>query len=227
LSIRVNQWNRVAVLLASLALPTVIGCGSSSSSSVTFPSTATITSSGGSVTSGNATLSVPASAVSSPTLISVQATTSYTADSRIVSGTIYTFDANGTTFVQPVTISITYATANLPTGAVTSSLTLFKLVSSVWTQVTNSSVNITTQVVTGTDTTLGTYAILATSTTGTGTTGTTDSNSSALFASHLAAADTTPNLGTVTPNGATIYYRQRPLCRRAPGFLSGAFERII
>ncbi len=200
---RETKGNLAAAVLALLALLVGIGCGSGGGSGFTTPPvTTTIDTTGGSVTTGNATLAVPAGAVSGPTLISVQPASSYLADTRIVKSTVYSFDANGVTFVQPVTIRIQYSTANMPTGAVESSLALFKLVSNSWTQVSSSSLDTTNKVVTGTDTTLGIYAVLATTINSTG--GGTTSAVSVLFTSDRAAAYVTPNLYTVNGDGTGL-----------------------
>jgi TolB protein len=215
---------RFTFIAAALGVSLVVwlaGCGGGGTvSSVSFPTTTTITSAGGTVTSGNATLTVSGGVVQSPTTVSVQAATGYPADSRIVSNTAYNFNANGATFVQPVTISIKYTTASLPTGAVESSLTLFKVVNNAWTQVTSSTLDTTNKVVSGTDTTLGVYAILATVINSTSSTG--GSTPSVLFTSDRTAAYTTPNLYTINADGTGI--RQLTNLLQGQSVSSGFFK---
>jgi len=190
--------------VSAVAAVVLIGCGgggSTTTASTTFPVTGTITSTGGSVTNGVATVTVPGGALSTPTTIAIQVATGYLSDTRLVANTVFSINGNGITFVQPVTISIVYTTANLPTGGVESSLALFKLVSNAWTQVTGSHVDTVNKIVTGADTSLGTYAVFATVI---NSTTTTPSTVSVMFTSNRPAAYTTPNLYTVNANATGL-----------------------
>lgn len=157
----------IGILLVWLA-----GCGGGSSisngNSSVPPVTMLIGGGGGKVIAGNATLSIPTSAVSQTTSFSVQPTTQYPTDTRIVSGTAYVFTSNATSLLQSVQISIRYNAALLKSGVTESGLRLFQVSGGIWTQVSGSTIDTNNKIVTGTTSSLGIFAVLATVGGGTG-----------------------------------------------------------
>jgi hypothetical protein len=75
-------------------------------------------------------------------------------------GTAYEFGPSGTTFSQPVTISISYNQADLPSTVTESSLKLGALISNRWTEVADSTVDVAAHVVTGTTTHFSVYGVM-------------------------------------------------------------------
>lgn len=156
----------IVILLVWLA-----GCGGgngSNGSNSVPPVTAQIGGGGGRVVAGNAILSIPISTVSQTTIFSVQPTTQYPADTRIVPRTAYVFTSNATSLLQSVQISIRYNAALLKSGMKETSLRLFQVSGGVWTQVGTSTVDTNNKVVTGTTSSLGIFAVFATVGGGTG-----------------------------------------------------------
>src|SRR5581483_3682729 len=116
--------------------------------------------SGGSKTSsdGRASVSIPAGALSQDSVISV------TVASSSVSGNIgpvYDFGPSGTTFNQPVTISISYDESALPSGVTESDLRLGTVNNNRWEMVTGATVDTAANVVHGTATHFSTYGVIA------------------------------------------------------------------
>ncbi len=167
--------------MGTLACLTVLlflaGCGGGTIAGGGTPAvTQTIGSGGGEIVNGNATLLIQAnssSTTSTTALYSVQQTTSYPSDVRVVSGTAYSFTSSAATLSGTARISIRYNGGALPKGAQESSLQLYEVVSGAWTLVSDSSLDTNNKVVSGTAATLGVYAVLAstivTTTTGGGT----------------------------------------------------------
>ena len=146
------------------------GCGGSGggSGAGSPPVNATIGAGGGTVVDGNATLNIGAGVLATTSLVSVQQTTQYPADTRVVSGTAYTFSTASAGVTSSVTISIRYNAALLKAGVAENSLRLFQVSGSTWSQVSTSGVDTNNKVVMGTTSTLGTFAILSTVGGGTG-----------------------------------------------------------
>lgn len=159
----------VGMLLGVLAC-LLTGCGGGTASSTLPPVTLTIGGGGGTLVGGNATLSVPPNTVTTSALFSVQPTTTYPADSRVVPRTAYLFSTTATTLSSSMQITIRYNGALLSKGMLESGLRLFQVVNGVWTAVSGSTVDTNNKLVTGSVTTLGTFAVLATNTTNTTTT---------------------------------------------------------
>ena len=161
---RLSVWIGLLICMA--------GCGGtgggSGGGSGSPPVSATIGGGGGTVVDGNATLAIGAGVLAQSSLISVQQTTQYPADTRVVSGTAYAFSSSGAGLTQSVRISIRYNAATLKTGVAENSLRLFQVAGNAWSQVSDSSVDTNNKIVTGTTTTLGTFAILSTVGGGTG-----------------------------------------------------------
>jgi hypothetical protein len=118
-----------------------------------------IGSSGGTRTSddGKASIEIPAGALSQDTTISV------TVASNLAAGNIgaaYHFEPDGTTFSQPVTISISYDEATLSQLIIEKNLRLGKLVNGQWQLVAGSTVDIGSNKVSGKTTSFSIYGII-------------------------------------------------------------------
>ena len=168
-----------------LALLFLAGCGGANGTSGGTPAvTQTIGSGGGGIVNGNATLAVGSSTSttnSTTALYSIQQTNSYPADSRVVAGTAYNFSSSAVTITASLRISIRYNGGALPKGAQEGSLQLYQVVSGAWTLVSDSSLDINNKVVSGTATTLGVYAVLASTIVSTGTGGTGSNRATSLL----------------------------------------------
>jgi len=115
---------------------------------------------GGTVTSsdGNASVRVPPGALSQKTVITV-APVSNPPSGNI--GTAYEFGSDGITFSQPVTITIKYDEANIPSGISELDLKLGNFVNNGWQQVTGSTIDRATNTVSGTTTSFSIYGVIA------------------------------------------------------------------
>ena len=109
----------------------------------TWPIATGVDDTGGTVTGagGDVTLEFPAGAVSQDFLPEVEPTSTYPADPDIVPGAVYEFGPPGTTFAQPVGITIVYDPANVPAGVQEDDLRLCKVEGGVWEAVAGSSVD--------------------------------------------------------------------------------------
>ena len=109
------------------------------------------------------TLVIPAGALTQMTGITVLPTPppAGTNTTALVAGTVYEFGPTGTKFSIPVTITVRYNPASLPTGAAEPSLRLFTLTSGMWLRAPQSLVNLSTHTVTGLATHFSTYGVNA------------------------------------------------------------------
>lgn len=114
---------------------------------------------GGAVTSGDgkASVTIPAGALSQPTVITVGVAPSPPAGNV---GTAYEFGPDGTTFSQPATIQISYDPANLPAGVKAADLVLAKVVNGQWQAVLGSGVSPAIAAVFGPATTFSVWGII-------------------------------------------------------------------
>ncbi len=149
----------IAVLLTA--------CGSSGGGGNTDPGTTnnesnSVGSNGGNVTSsdGKAKIVIPSGALSQDSGITV-AVVSNQPSGNI--GTAYEFGPDGTTFNHPVTISITYDEASLPSGVNESDIKLGMVKNNQWQEITNSNVDTVANLVSGTTSHLSTYGVMAVS----------------------------------------------------------------
>jgi len=122
-------------------------------------STPPIGSGGGTATSadGNATVTVPAGALSQDTQITVTTAASPPAGNI---GMAYIFNPTATAFSQPATIAIAYDAAGLPAGTVELDLVLAEVNGGNWTPIPGSGADTGAGVVSGDTTSLGTFGIL-------------------------------------------------------------------
>ncbi|HEX2722105.1 MAG TPA: SGNH/GDSL hydrolase family protein [Gemmatimonadaceae bacterium] len=109
---------------------------------------------------GNVNVVVPPSAVAQTTNFTVDASTSAPASTRLVTGTSFDFGPSASTLGQPVTITIKYNPASIPSGYAESGLQLYEAVGTAWRVIAGSTVNTSTKTVTGNVTRLGTFAVM-------------------------------------------------------------------
>lgn len=116
---------------------------------------------GGTVTAadGKVTVQVPASALTTPTAITVAPVVSPQPDPKLIPGTAYDFGPAGVSFAQPVTLRIRYDATAL-SGANPAQLRVHKLVGTTWTLLGGSSVDVATRTVTGQTSGFSIYAVL-------------------------------------------------------------------
>ena len=159
-------------LFVSFFLPIIIaalltacgagGGGGNTESNTTNQESTGIGPNGGTVTSsdGKAKVVIPAGALTETANITV-ATVSNQPSGNM--GAAYEVGPDGTTFNQPVTISVTYDEASLPSGVKESDLKLGAVINNQWEALSNSTVDTATNVISGTTTHLSIYGILAVS----------------------------------------------------------------
>lgn len=117
----------------------------------TWPIATGVDATGGTVVAadGDVELDFPPGAVSQDFLPEVEPTSTYPADPDIVPGAVYEFGPPGTSFAQPVGITIAYDPPNIPAGAQEDDLRLCKVEDGVWEAVAGSTVDTATDTVTG------------------------------------------------------------------------------
>lgn len=125
--------------------------------------TETVSPAGGTVSTQSGTsLHIPAGALQSTTTITIEpALIDPDQHASLVPGTAFEFGPDGTRFNQPVTITIPYDQGLLPAGVTEDQLRLFRLESSGWVQVPNSSVDVASGTVSGQTTHFSLYAVRA------------------------------------------------------------------
>lgn len=94
-------------------------------------------SAGGSVKTadGRVTLVVPPGAVPADTVITITPSTSYFDDGAVVGGTVYDFSPDGIVFAVPVTMTIAYEPARIPSSIAEADLRIHKAHPSSWTEI--------------------------------------------------------------------------------------------
>lgn len=124
--------------------------GHTGSAEVTVKEGAVVSSAGASFSVLNSTVSVeiPPGALTQTRNITIEPSSSFPTNDRVVAGTTFDFRPTGTTFAQPVTISIKYDPSKV-VNSPESGLQLYEAVGNAWRVVPESGVNTTTKVVTG------------------------------------------------------------------------------
>lgn len=163
-------------LLATLLL--VAGCGGSgggsSSSGGNGGGSGTLVKHdvGGAISSGRATVVIPAEALESDTRITVTPASGTLPAApngyQVLSGTVFDLGPSGTTFSTPATLTLTYNPSSVPTGIASSTIGVYTVASGAWQLVSGSSVDETNHKVTVPLAHFSVYALLcpqATSTT--------------------------------------------------------------
>ncbi len=109
---------------------------------------------------GDWELVFPASALASPTEITVKPAIDFPDDPNLVPRTAFEFGPDGTQFTVPVQLTIAYDPNHLPAGVVESDLKLHKRVGGSWVEVAGSSVDEANDTVTGSINSFSTLAVL-------------------------------------------------------------------
>ena len=133
----------------------LMACGSKG----TEPINVNITPDGGTISlaGGIVTLTVPAGAVSAPTLVTATSSNGV-ADSRLLIA--YDLGPNGQTFLQPITLKIRLGAIPLPPGMVASTGGIYKVVSGQWTKLATSAFSAADTSVSVSISSFSTYGVL-------------------------------------------------------------------
>ncbi len=148
--------HRIATLCAASLLALSAGCGGGGGSDSSAPE---ITSGTVASSDGMAEVVVPAGALAQPTPISVTPEPSPPAGGDLV-GPAYEFGPSGTTFNAPVSITITYDPASLPSGLSENALALATYSGSSWQPLPDSQVDAAGNSVTGTTTHFSLFGVM-------------------------------------------------------------------
>lgn len=160
--LRMLRWVSASALVA------LAGCGGGGGDSTTTntPSVnsgaGVVGASGGTVATGDgaATVVFPANAYTANTSVTIAASTTTPASTRLVPGTAFDFGPSGP-FGQPARITVKYNPASLPLGALESRLVMYTVSGTTWTPVAGSTVNTTAHTVTAPVSHFSSYGILA------------------------------------------------------------------
>lgn len=150
----------IVIIIANL----LTGCGTSpgntDSGTTDNNESNIIGSAGGTVTSSNGKVKIviPSGALNKDTEITFSAASNQPSGNI---GTAYEVNPDGATFNKPVTISITYDEASLPSGVSESDIKLGTVTNNKWEVITDSFVNTTSNTISGSITHLSTYGIMA------------------------------------------------------------------
>lgn len=138
-----------------------LGCNGDSPGDPGLPAGDIIGTGGGSLTaaSGQVALSFPAGAVTSEITVTVQPASGAPNDTGMMSERCYDFGPDGTTFAQPVALTIHYDPEMLPNDVAESELQLCKAVAGGWLPLTGSTVDTGAHTVTGELTGFSVYGI--------------------------------------------------------------------
>ncbi len=151
--------------LATAAGPNGMATITATSESIDGTATIDVTTgtAGGTVSAagGQVTLVVPAGAVATPVTVTVAPVSVPPANPGLVANTTFDFGPNGTTFAQPVQLTIEYDPADIPSGIMEADLLLQAVVNSVWQPVPGSTVDEAANTVTGSINSFSEYGIAA------------------------------------------------------------------
>lgn len=165
------------VLVANLLLASCGGNSDGSSGTPPPPGTLVKATAGGTVSSGNASLTIPAKSLTADTRITESAVSSglpaAPSGKAVVTGTTYDIGPNGTAFGtgKPATLTIKYDPTKLPSNVPESSLALYTLTNGAWQPVSGSAVDTANNKVTASLAHLSTYGLLGSITTSGGSGG--------------------------------------------------------
>ena len=157
---------RWILAMATLVAAVLTGCGGGGGGGSDPPTvdsgSAVIGSAGGTVAtqSGAAKAVFPANAVNANTTFTITASSQVPANLRLVDGTAFEFGPS-VPLAQPVSVTLRYDPAKLPSGALQSKLVLYKAVNGAWVAVPNSSVDTLASTVTAPLSSFSTYGLLA------------------------------------------------------------------
>src|SRR2546423_2808507 len=158
----VSSSGLVAGVAPGVATITATADGKSASATITVLDGGIISSAGGTLTlqSGAVQIVVPPDALTANTNLSVAVSIAFARDPRVVGRTAFDFGPPGTSFAKPVTLTIRYDPAFLPSGTEEGALELYQHTTSGWEVVPQSAVDVTAKTVTAPVTHFSTYAIL-------------------------------------------------------------------
>jgi len=158
-----NFISRAAQIGAVTMVLVLAGCGGSGGGGSTGG--VVIASEGGTVTSGNVSVTIPANALSANTRIIISKVSSglptAPESTALVPGTSFDLTPTGQTFSTNATLKVTYDPGVLPVDVPESALALFTVVGGVWTQVPGASVNATTHAISAPLAHFSTYGVFA------------------------------------------------------------------
>jgi hypothetical protein len=122
------------------------------------PAAWSVGSAGGTISAadGSLTLDFPAGALVGETVITIEPTADAVGDAGIVPGLVFRFGPSGTTFQEPVALTVAYDPASLPAGIGEGDLRILKLVAGQWVQIDGSTVDGATRTVSAT---LGSFSV--------------------------------------------------------------------
>jgi hypothetical protein len=137
--------------------------GRLASTQVTVKEGALVGAAGGTVTAlnGVVTLTVPAGALQTNTMVTVETATSTPASPRLVSGTAVELGPPGQAFGVPVQLKLRYTPSLLPTGASEQLLQINRVSGGTWETVSGSAVDVTAKTVTASLSGFSVYSILS------------------------------------------------------------------
>jgi uncharacterized protein YjdB len=111
---------------------------------------------------GAVTMFVPAGALAQPSVLTAAVPSPLPEDARLVGGTAVDLAPAGLAFAKPVTLSLAYDPAKLPTGVTEASLQVYALQGSTWTPIAASAVDGAARTVRANVTSTGVFAVLTT-----------------------------------------------------------------
>ncbi|UCC84393.1 MAG: hypothetical protein JSW46_05535 [Gemmatimonadota bacterium] len=160
------SWSRrsgylIAITSVILTLNTCGGGGGGEITDVFDPPT-NMGPQGGTLTfeNGDVTVVFPAGAVSQAINVTCATATSYPQDARVVSGAVYAFGPAGTSFAQPVQLTVRYDESGISGGVREGELRLFEAVGSLWDEDGGSAANTVANQVSGAINSFSTYGVL-------------------------------------------------------------------
>ncbi|MEO7501743.1 MAG: Ig-like domain-containing protein, partial [Gemmatimonadaceae bacterium] len=170
---RMSEWSTSNPSIATVAAGVITGValgtatitatveGQSASAEVNVREGAVVSTAGASFSVLNSVVSldIPAGALSQTRNITIAPAASFPANARVVPGTTFDFGPTGTTFAQPVTISIKYDPSKV-INSPDSGLRLYEVIGTGWRLVPESSVNTATATVTGKVNHFAVYGVL-------------------------------------------------------------------
>jgi uncharacterized protein YjdB len=160
--VRVGATGLLTGVAAGAAQITATSEGKTAHADITVRDGGLIVPTGGTVSAANGavTLAVPPGAISQATPVTVDAAASAGQDPRIVAGAAFEFGPNGTTFAQPVRLTLKYSPSGISNGSPELALKLHRAVGSGWQEVAGSTVDIAAKAVAAPISSFSTYAVL-------------------------------------------------------------------
>lgn len=158
----VSNTGLVAAIAPGNVMITATAEGKSASANIVVAEGGYVAPTGGTVSTsnGNVTLVVPANALTTARAITIAPVTAPPAHPRLVNNTAYALGPDGTTFAQPVAVSIRWNSADVASGALPELFAVHRWNGAAWVQLPQASVDVVNRVATGTTTGFSTFAII-------------------------------------------------------------------